>query len=104
MAIQIEWDFSEPKKMTLTAALAKSLLSGEVLSIMDGFKRFGCTNIPRELSRSIEQKFGVIISKTPTEFTSQFGHKGSYFRYHLNQTEYNKEGIEKMREYVKQHS
>lgn len=99
----IQFEFPEPKKMTQTAAIAQSLLKGEVLSIIDGFKRFGCTNIPREISRLIEQRFGVEVSKTPTEFTSQFGRKGTYFRYRLNHTDYNKDGIQKMREYVKQH-
>ncbi len=86
--------------MTQVAAICQSLLKGEVLSIMDGFKKFACTNLPRELSRSIEQKFGVVISKTPTEFTSKFGHKGTYYRYRLNKTEYNQDGIKKMKEYV----
>lgn len=86
--------------MTQTAAIAQALLEGQVLSIMTGFKLFSCTNLPRELSRGIEQKFNIIISKERVDFTSKYGQSGFYFRYRLNQTDYNKEGIEKMKEYV----
>ena len=86
--------------MTQAAAICKALLDGRTLSIMDGFKLFGCTNIPREISRSVEKKFGVEVSKESVDFTSRYGQSGFYFRYRLNKTEYNKDGIEKMREYV----
>lgn len=88
--------------MTQVAAIAHSLLKGDVLSIMNGFHLFNCTNLPRELSRSIEKKFGVEISKEPIEFKSKYGHKGTYFRYRLNKTEYNAPGIEKMKKYVEE--
>lgn len=90
--------------MTQIAAIAKALLDGEVLSIMNGFKKFACTNIPREISRGIEQKFGVAISRTHKDFVSEYGEPGFYFQYRLNRTEYNKEGIAKMEAYVKEHS
>jgi hypothetical protein len=86
--------------MTQVAAICKALLDGETLSIMTGFKQFACTNLPRELSRSVEQKFNVVISKERVDFTSKYGQKGFYFRYRLNHTDYNKEGIQKMRAYV----
>jgi hypothetical protein len=88
--------------MTQTAAITKSLLDGDILSIMTAFKMFSCTNLPREISRSIEQKFGVEVSKERVDFTSKYGQSGYYFRYRLNKTEYNKKGIELMREYVKE--
>ncbi len=88
--------------MTQIAAIAQSLLKGDVLSIMDGFHKFSVTNLPRELSRSIEKKFGVIISKSPTLFKSQYGHSGVYFKYRLNKDlEQNKKGIELMKIYIK---
>jgi len=88
--------------MTQTAAICQALLDGRVLSIMTAFKDFNCTNLPRELSRSVEQKFGIKVSKEKKEFISKYGaRKGYYFRYRLNHTDYNKEGIEKMRAYVK---
>lgn len=90
--------------MTQVSAICQCLLKGEVLSIMDGYKLFACTNLPREISRAIEKKFDLEISKVPKEFTSRYGHKGRYFEYRLNSTEYNKEGIEKMKKYVEEQS
>jgi hypothetical protein len=88
--------------MTQIAAIAMSLLKGDVLTIMDGFKRFACTNLPRELSRSIEQKFGVEISRVKKEFKAQFdGRPGYYYQYRLNNSDHNREGIDKMREYLR---
>lgn len=89
--------------MTQTAAIAKALLDGQVLSIMNGFKLFSCTNIPREISRSIEKKFGVEVSRNKVEFTSKYGHPGVYYRYRLNRTEQNMNGIIKMERYVEEH-
>ena len=87
--------------MTQTAAIAKALLDGEKLSIMDGFKKFQCSNIPREVSRSIETKFRVVLDREPVKFTSKYGRKGEYYRYSLPGSKKNKEGIKAMKEYVK---
>lgn len=89
--------------MTQIAAIAKALLDGEVLSIMNGFKKFSCTNIPREISRAIEKKFGVEVSRVQKDFVSEYGEPGFYFQYRLNKTEFNAAGIEKMKAYVKEH-
>lgn len=89
--------------MTQTAAIAKALLEGKTLSIMNGFQLFSCTNIPREISRSIEKKFGVEISRDNVEFVSKYGHPGVYCRYRLNRTEHNVNGIIKMERYVEEH-
>lgn len=89
--------------MTQVAAIAQSLLRGEVLSIMTGFKLFACSNLPREISRSIEAKFGVEVSRTRKDFTSQYGQPGFYFEYRLNRTEYNEKGIELMKAYCLEH-
>jgi hypothetical protein len=86
--------------MTQVAAIAMSLLKGDVLSIMNGFQLFSCTNLPRELSRSIEAKFGVTISKDKVVFKSKYGNPGYYFRYRLNKTEANASGIAKMKTYI----
>lgn len=85
--------------MTQTAAIALSLLKGDVLSIMNGFQLFSCTNLPRELSRSIEKKFGVEISKDKVVFKSKYGQPGFYYRYRLNKTEANAPGIARMIDY-----
>lgn len=88
--------------MTATAALAKHLLEGNVVSILDGFKLFSITNVPREISRLIEKKFGVIVSRTRRDFISKYGRKGIYVEYRLNKTKYNESGIRKMKKYVKE--
>jgi len=91
--------------MTQVAAICKALLDGQTLSIMTAFKMFNCTNLPRELSRGVEQKFGVKVSKEKVDFISTYGERpGYYFRYRLNRTEYNHKGIELMRKYVSQQS
>lgn len=90
--------------MTQTAAIAEALLNGEVLSIMNGFKLFSCTNLPRELSRSIEKKFGVEISRDKVVFKSKYGQPGFYYRYRLNKTENNSRGIKLMEQYVDAHA
>lgn len=90
--------------MTQTAAITKSLLEGNVLSIMNGFKLFSCTNLPREISRSVEQKFGCIVSRTKVDFTSKYGQKGIYYQYRFNPLiEGNSDAAIKMREYVSEH-
>ena len=86
--------------MTQIAAIAIALLRGEVISIRTAFDMFGCTNAPREIGRSIERKFGVEVSRTPTKFKPKYGKAGMYYRYRLNRTDYNSEGIKKMTDYV----
>lgn len=88
--------------MNQKAAIIKSLLKGEVLSIMNGFKWFGCTNIPREIGRSVEREFGVEVSRVRKEGESRYKQPVSYFEYRLNRTDHNKEGILKMEAYVRE--
>ena len=83
--------------MTQKAAICLALLQGHVLTIMNGFKLLSCTNIPREISRSVEQPFGVVVSRVRKEFTSRYGQDGFYFEYRLNKSEHNKEGIQRSR-------
>lgn len=89
-----------PKFLTKKAYICFALLNGEVLTIMDGFKRFNISNLPREISRMIEQKFGVVVSRTRIDFTTDIGMPAFYFEYRLNKTPMNKDGIKKMWEYV----
>jgi hypothetical protein len=87
--------------VTQIAAICIALLKGEVLTIGSGFNKLHCSNLPREISRSVEQKFGVTISKDKTPFKSVYDDKpGYYFRYRLNRTPANAEGVAKMTEYV----
>lgn len=89
--------------MTQIAAIAIRLIKGDVLDIGIGFRELHCSNLPRELSRGIEQKFGVTISKTEKKFKSVYdGRPGYYFAYRLNKSEHNLPGIEKMKEYVRE--
>ena len=89
-----------PQFKSKTAHIAFALLQGEVITIMDGFKRFLVTNVPREVGRAIERKFDVKISRTRKDFISTTGQPGNYYEYRLNQTEYNKAGVQKMWTYV----
>ena len=88
--------------MNQTCKLAKSLLKGEVISIITGFQRFFITNVPREVSRSIEQKFGVKCDKKQINFKNKDGESGYYFEYRLLNTDENKPGIEKMENYIRE--
>lgn len=85
--------------MTKKAYIARALLNGEVLTIMDGFRKFRVTNLPREISRQIEQVFDVEVSRDRVEFTAECGTPGFYYRYRLNCNERNAEGIDKMKAY-----
>lgn len=88
--------------MNQKCAIIKSLLKGEVLSIMNGFKWFGCTNIPREIGRSVERPFGVIVSRVSKDGNSRYGQPVHYTQYRLNNTDHNKEGRAKMEAYVRE--
>lgn len=89
--------------MTAKAALAKALLDGNVLTVKNCFNLIGLTNIAREIPRMIEEPFGVIVSRTPKTGLSRYGQTVSYTEYYLNRTEYNREGIEKMKAYILEH-
>jgi len=101
--------------MTAKAALCKALLDGRVVNIKNGFTLFGITNIPREIGRSIEREgkvtgnkndtgFGVEVSRTERTGETRYGQVCNWTDYRLNDTDYNKEGIQKMRDYVAQQS
>lgn len=86
--------------MTAKAALAKALLDGRVLNVKNCFTLIGLTNCAREVSRMIEQPFGVIVSRDHRNGESRYGQAVTWTDYRLNRTEYNQEGIKKMQEYV----
>jgi hypothetical protein len=88
--------------MTQIAAICTALLKGDVLTIMNGYTKFACTNLPRELSRGVEAKFKVVVSRDKVNFTSQYGQPGFYYRYRLNATEQNIPGIEAMKLYIRE--
>jgi hypothetical protein len=88
--------------MTAKAALVQALLDGRVLNIKNCFETIGLTNCPREISRMVEQPFGVVVSRVQREGKSRYGQPVTWVDYRLNTTDYNKEGIEKMRRYVQE--
>lgn len=88
--------------MNQIAAMATSLLKGEVISVRTCFNRFGITNCAREVSRSIEDKFGVEVSRVRIDTTTKYNTPCFYFEYRLNNTERNKEGRAKMEIYVRE--
>lgn len=90
--------------MNATTAIAMALLQGRVLTIKTSFKEFGVTNLPREVSRQIEKKFGVSLSRVRKSGKSKYGVDVTYFEYRLPNTEYNSDGIAKMREYISENS
>lgn len=89
--------------MTAKAALVKALLNGDVLNVKNCFTKIGLTNCAREVSRMVEQPFGAKISRTERNGKSRYGRTVVWIDYRLNRTDYNKEAIEKMKEYIKKH-
>lgn len=86
--------------MTAKAALAKALLDGRVLNVKNCFETIGLTNCAREISRMIEQPFGVEVSRTNKDGKSRYGQPVVWVDYYLRKSEHNLPGIEKMKEYV----
>lgn len=86
--------------MTAKAALIKALLGGEVLNIKNCFRLIGLTNCPREIGRSVEREFGVMVSRTPMKGRTRYGQTCNWVNYRLNRTSYNSAGRKKMKEYV----
>ncbi len=84
--------------MNATAAIAKSLLSRDVLSIKTAFNQFGVTNLPREIGRSIERKFNVEVKKKRIIGESRYGVQSTWFEYRLVKSKNSPESIEKMKE------
>lgn len=88
--------------MTAKAALAKMFLDGRVVNVRNTFEYTGLTNCAREVSRMIEQPFGVVVSRTRMEGKSRYGQPCTWVNYFLNSSPHNIDGIKKMKEYVKE--
>ena len=89
--------------MNAIVAIAQALLNGEILTIKTAFNDFGVSNLPREVGRAIERKFGVRISKLRKESKSRYGIFVSYNEYRLNKDDpENQYGIEKMIKYIEE--
>ena len=89
--------------MTAKAVLCLYLLEGRVLNVSNCFKEIGLSNIGREIPRMVEEPFGVIVSRVARAGKNRYNQPVSYTDYRLNASDHNLEGIEKMREYCKDH-
>jgi hypothetical protein len=89
-------------KITMNAktALVKALLDGQVLNVKNCGASIGLSNIAREIPRCIEDCFHVEVSRVERKGKNKYGHSVWWVDYRLNKTEYNREGIKKMREYL----
>jgi len=101
---------------TQKAALCHALLNGRRLTIMDGFKEFGITNLPREIGRSVERSFGVMVRKGKMRYKNMFGEEGTCFIYWLlddkksmcmpdkKRCPAHRKGLKLMQKYVNEHT
>lgn len=88
--------------MTAKAALCLAFLEGRIINIKNCFESIGLTNAAREVTRMKEIPFGVQISRHHMTGKSRYGQPISWVNYRLNKdAEYNKEGIQKMKDYIK---
>lgn len=85
--------------MNAITALGLSFLRGDVITIKTAFRDFGISNLPREVGRAIERKFGVEITKVKKTGKSRYGVPCWYYQYRLPQTPYNEDGRSKLIEY-----
>lgn len=86
--------------MTSKAALVMALLEGRVLNVKNCFKEIGLTNIAREIPRLVEKPFDVEVSRTKKEGTNRYNQTVTWTDYRLNKSEHNKDGIQKMKEFL----
>lgn len=88
--------------MTAKAALCKALLEGNVLNVKNCFKTIGLSNCAREISRMVEEPFGVEVSRTPMKGKSKYGTTVTWVDYYLLKSKRNLDGIKKMKKYIKE--
>lgn len=86
--------------MTAKAALCKALLDGRTLNVKNCFTLIGLTNCSREVSRMVEQPFGVIVFRTHRAGVSRYGQTVTWTDFRLPKIKENEEGVQKMREYI----
>lgn len=90
--------------MTAKAALGKALLDGRTINVRNCFTLIGLTNASRECSRMIEKPFEIRLERTRREGTSSYGQNTTWIDFRLLHTEQNKEGIKKLRDYIREQS
>lgn len=90
--------------MNATTALGLAFLRGDVITIKTAFRDFGISNLPREVGRSIERKFGLKLSKVKKVGKSRYDVPCWYYQYRLPDTPYNEAGRKLLQEYCKKNS
>lgn len=88
------------KYKTAKAALAHSLLRGQTLNVKNCFSLFGITNCAREVSRMIEQPFGVSLTRTQRDGQSRYSQKVQWVDYTLNKARQDPKAIAAMQDYI----
>jgi hypothetical protein len=86
--------------MTRKQALCQYLLSGGRLSILNGYRLFGISNISREVRRLVEQPFGVTLTRKKMEGKTKYGSYCTWLEYSLSHNRINAKGIKAMKEEV----
>lgn len=87
--------------MNAKTALIKALLDGKTVNIRNVHSLTSYTNASREIGRSVERAFGVRVDRTHREGKNRYKVHCIWTDYKLPQNGKNKEGIKKMKEYVK---
>jgi hypothetical protein len=90
--------------MNATCALGLAFLRGDVITIKTAFRDYGISNLPREVGRSIERKFGLQLSKVKKTGKSRYGVSCYYYQYRLPVVPYNEEGRKRLNEYCVKNS
>lgn len=84
--------------MTRKQALCQYLLAGGRLSILNGYRLFGISNISREVRRLVEQPFGVTLTRKKMEGKTKYGSYCTWLEYSLSHTKINAKGIKAMKD------
>ncbi len=91
--------------MNSKTALCQCLLRGEVVNVRNIHSKTGYTNASREIIRQVERTeyngFGVQAKRTRRDAKNRYGVHCFWIDYTLPQNSMNKEGIKKMKEYIK---
>ena len=84
--------------MTRKQALCQYLLAGGRLSILNGYRLFGISNISREVRRLVEQPFGVILTRKKMEGQTKYGSYCTWLEYSLSHNRINAKGIKAIKD------
>ena len=67
--------------------IIRELYKGTTLSLKNMFPKLRCSNISREIRRSFEIPFGIILDRKQINWSDEFS-SGYYFEYSLNPKDY----------------